>query len=281
MSEVPVHDNSMYTIASMLFRAKRPGVLVTRRKVADRMASLPGLARLDLQLIKDTPDAAESAAEAMVAQGCDLLMCWETVLSLQKLSRPGEAIMPTRIVDAESLERFDTALHRLGRRNHAALLSTPTAPETSTRRRLAMKHQCMGVDRIGATLARTMARANTPILMVCALIDARALAWTNRLTLWTARFGRRNPLRLVGVLLFKPREYWTHRLSTHRANMELDAAIRQLKECLLELEAEQGDAEQSRIPCAEPVHTTDVIHGGTPGSAGTGPAGTIRLKPKG
>jgi len=241
MTEVFVHDNSMYAIASLLLRAKRPGVLVTRRQVRDQLATLPGFDHLDLQLIKDSPNAAEGAAEAMLALGCDLLLCWETVLSLQKLSRPGEAIMPTRIVDAESLERYDTALHRMGRRNHAALLSTPTAPETSTRRRLAMKHQCVGVDRICATLARTMARANAPILVVCALIDTRADAWTNRLLLWTSRFGRRNPLTLIGVLLFKPREFWTHRLSKHRANVELDVAIRQLKECLLELRTEQAD----------------------------------------
>lgn len=241
MAEIPVHDNSMYAIASMLRRANHPGVLVTRRRVADRLATLPGFDRLDLRLIEDNPFAAERAADTMVANGCDLLLCWQTVLSLENLSRPGEAILPTRIVDAESLERYDTALHRIGRRNHAALLSTPTAQEASARRRLAMKHQCVGIDRIGATLARTMARAGAPILVVCALIDTRADMWANRLLLWTSRFGRYNPLTWIGILLFKPREYWTHRLSQHKANVELDVAIGQLKECLLELDAEATD----------------------------------------
>lgn len=248
-----MHDNSMGAIASMLRSAKHPGVLVTRRKVADQLATLPGFDRLDLRLIEDNPIAAEKAAEMMLANGCDLLLCWQTVLSLEKLSRPGEAVLPTRIVDAESLERYDTALHRIGRRNHAALLSTPTAQEASARRRLAMKHQCVGIDRICAPLARTMARAGAPILVVCALIDTRADIWANRLLLWTARFGRRNPLTLVGILLFKPREYWTHRLSRHRANVELDVAIGQLKECLLELDAEvtfeaTNRAEESQAP---------------------------------
>ncbi len=233
-----MHDNSMYAIASMLRRANRPGVLVTRRRIADLLATLPGFDRLELRLIKDNPSAAESAAEMMLANGCDLLLCWETVLSLEKLSRPGEAILPTRIVDAESLERYDTALHRIGRRNHAALLSTPAAPEISARRRLAMKHQCVGIDRICAPLARTAARAGVPILVVCALIDTRADVWANRLLLWTSFFGRHNPLTWIGVLLFKPREFWTHRLSRHRADVEMDVAIRQLKECLLELQAE-------------------------------------------
>jgi hypothetical protein len=241
MAEVHVHDNSMYAIASMLRGANRPGVLVTRRKVRDQLASLPGFDRLDLRLIKDNPAAAESAAEMMLANGCDLLLCWETVLSLEKLSRPGEAVLPTRIVDAESLERYDTALHRIGRRNHTALLSTPTAPETSARRRLAMKHQCVGIDRICATLARTMSRAGTPILVVCALIDTRADIWANRLLLWTSRFGRHNPLTWIAVLLFKPREFWTHHLSRHRANVALDVAIGQLKECLLEFDTESSE----------------------------------------
>ena len=241
-----MHDNSMYAIANMLRSANRPGVLVTRRKVRDQLVTLPGFDRLDLRLIKDNPSAAERAAESMLANGCDLLLCWETVLSLEKLSRPGEAVLPTRSVDAESLERYDTALHRIGRRNHAALLSTPVAPETSARRRLAMKHQCVGIDRICATLARTMSRAGTPILVVCALIDTRADIWANRLVLWTTRFGRHNPLTWIGILLFKPREYWTHRLSRHRANVELGVAIRQLKECLLELDAESAEATTDR-----------------------------------
>lgn len=241
MTEVLVHDNSMYAIARMLRSANRPGVLVTRRKVRDQLATLPGFDRLDLRLIPDNPSAAESVAEMMLANGWYLLLCWETVLSLEKLSRPGEAILPTRIVDSESLERYDTALHSIGRRNHAALLSTPTAPEISARRRLAMRHQCVGIDRICATLARTMARADAPILVVCALIDTRADIWANRLLLWTSRFGRRNPLTWIGVLLFKPREFWTHRLSRNKANIELDVAIGQLKECLLELEAEPPD----------------------------------------
>ena len=241
-----MHDNSMYAIANMLRSANRPGVLVTRRKVRDQLATLPGFDRLDLRLIKDNPSAVESAAESMLANGCDLLLCWETVLSLEKLSRPGEAVLPTRIVDAESLERYDTALHRIGRRNHAALLSTPVAPETNARRRLAMKHQCVGIDRICATLARTMSRAGTPILVVCALIDTRADIWANRLLLWTTRFGRHNPLTWIGILLFKPREYWTHRLSRHRANVELGVAIQQLKECLLELDAESAEETTDR-----------------------------------
>ena len=241
-----MHDNSMYAIANMLRSASRPGVLVTRRKVRDQLATLPGFDRLDLRLIKDNPSAAESAAESMLANGCDLLLCWETVLSLEKLSRPGEAVLPTRIVDAESLERYDTALHRIGRRNHAALLSTPVAPETSARRRLAMKHQCVGIDRICATLARTMSRAGTPILAVCALIDTRADIWANRLLLWTTRFGRHNPLTWIGILLFKPREYLAHRLSRHRANVELGVAIQQLKECLLELDAESAEQTTDR-----------------------------------
>lgn len=236
-----MHDNSMYAIANMLRSANRPGVLVTRRKVRDQLATLPGFDRLDLRLIKDNPSAAESAAESMLANGCDLLLCWETVLSLEKHSRPGEAVLPTRIVDAESLERYDTALHRIGRRSHAALLSTPVAPETSARRRLAMKHQCVGIDRICATLARTMSRAGTPILVVCALIDTRADIWANRLLLWTTRFGRHNPLTWIGILLFKPREYWTHRLSRHKANVELGVAIQQLKQSLLELDAESAE----------------------------------------
>lgn len=224
----------MYALARALTTHRKVVFLTTCRADQRRLQRVLQGYPASCTLIANRQWDAENSVEALLAAGCDLFVLWQTALSMEDLTRPGELMLPTRIIDAESDERYDTALVAAGRRDRTALLSTADAPDTGTRRRLAMKFQCLVLDRVAAPLARRLSRARVDFFVVCTLIDTRADYWTNRMLEWHTWFSRRNPLRFVVTLVYKPREFLDSWLSRQRAAARLRDTAHRLEEALNE-----------------------------------------------
>ena len=221
---------AIHATAQLLLEARHPAIIVTSQRVWKQLSQLRGIERVDLRLISDNQDAAEATVDTLINSGCDLVLCWQTCLSLVHDSRPGALLLPTRIVDGDSQERYDTVLVRFGRRDRAALLSTATVADSSARRRLAMKFQCLAIDRICAPVARATNRHGVPLLVICTLVDTRALLWSTLRHHWVNHFGRYNPLRWLADGVYRLPEFWVAKVSRYRADMALIHAGDQLEE---------------------------------------------------
>jgi hypothetical protein len=277
-----LQDNAIGALAEAMLTHKKTGFLIERN--SDRRALLRALNRVSVLPVREavrvadsasdsvservpqrTPQSvpetafaqidgthanAESAAGQLIAAGCDLVVLWQMSMSLADFPEPGEIVMPTRIVDAESGERHDTALSRMGRRDRAAILSSGFVADPGTRRRMAMRFQCVVMDNLSATLARYLARANVPFLIVCAQIDRRSDRWTNRILRWQLRFGSRGVLSALAWLMFKPRERMDWFSSRNEARMALHEAADLLRECLEDVTNEEIKIDGSGDPAA-------------------------------
>ena len=237
-----LQDSAMGALAEAMLRHQRTGFLIERD--SDRRALLRALRHVspvpavEFVRIDGTHANAESGAGRLIATGCDLVVLWQMSMSLADFPEPGEIVMPTRIVDAESGERHDTALARMGRRDRAAILSSGFIADPGARRRMAMRFQCVVMDNLSSTLARYLARTATPFFIVCAQIDRRSDRWTNRILRWRLRFGSRGALSVLAWLLYKPRERMVWFSSRGDARTALHDAARLLRECLEDVSSE-------------------------------------------
>ena len=230
-----MQDIAISALAQAMLEGRKTGFLVWRH--TDRRSLARQLKRheTDFRILAGSPADAERSAGELVAAGCDLIVLWQTALSLQGFVESGELVMPTRIIDAESGEKFDTALPAMGRRDRAALLSSEALiSDPGTRKRMAMRFQCVVLDRLGATLTRFAQRAGIPFFVVCTHIDRRADRWTNRILAWQLRFGSRTLLSTLAWALFKPRELMVSYSSRSEARTALRDAGILLRECLEE-----------------------------------------------
>ncbi len=233
-----IQDTAIGALADAMLVRQKTGFLIYRaadhRALSRSLTHLPRLPAVDFALLTGSPANAEEAAETLIKRGCDLIVLWQTALSLQDFIEPGELVMPTRIVEAESGGRFDTGFPGMGRRDRAAILTTDFIEDPGARRRLAMRFQCVVMDTLSATLARRLARAKVPYLVVCAQIDRRAEYWTNRFFSWRVRFGSRTLLSALAWIWFKPRELMVFSTSRGGANASLRDAANLLRESLEE-----------------------------------------------
>lgn len=235
-----MQDSAISVLAEAMLTHRRTGFIVFRPLDEQCVIRATTGFDVDTAMPGETPADAELAAVSLLQRGCDLIVLWQTAMSLQEFTEPGELVMPTRVIDAESGERRDTALVRMGRRDRAALLSAGVIADPGARRRLAMRFQCVVMDTCAATLSRLLERSDVPFFVVCAQIDSRADRWTNRILAWRLRFSPGNPLRHLGWLLFKPREIQASLNSRSEARIALRDTATLLRDVLEEFLEERG-----------------------------------------
>jgi len=244
-----LQDSAIGALAEAILGHHRTGFLIERN--SDRRALLRALRRVspapaaEFVRINGTHSNAESSAGHLIAAGCDLVVLWQTSMSLADFPDPREIVIPTRIIDAESGERHDTALAHIGRRDRAAILSSGFVADPGTRRRMAIRFQCVVMDNLSSTLARYLARARIPFFVVCAQIDRRSDRWTNRILRWQLRFDSRGLLSTLAWLLFKPRERLVWFSSRAEARTALHYAASLLRECLEDVIQEESKPERA------------------------------------
>lgn len=231
-----MQDTAIGALAEAMLAHRKTGFLVAR--AADRrtlhraLQKISGGPEAEFAVLTGSTTNAEAEALGLVRRQCDLIVLWQVATSLQERSQPGELVMPTRVVDAESEERFDTGLTRMGRRDRAAILSAGIITDPGQCRRLAMRFQCVVMDSLSSTLARCLARAEVPLFIVCAQIDRRADHWTNRILTWQMRYGSQALLSRLAWAMFKPRELMVSHSSRGEARMALHDAVELLRESL-------------------------------------------------
>lgn len=259
-----MQDSAISVLAEAMMMRRKTGFIVFRS--ADRRYLTRACEGFQIQFAmpRNRSGEAEEAARALLDQGCEQIVLWQTAASLQEFTDPGELVMPTRVVDAESGERYDTAIARMGRRDRAAVLSAGVVYDPGTRKRLAMRFQCVVMDTCAAILARMLERSNVPFFVVCTQIDRRADHWTNRILSWRLRFSRGNPLRHLGWLLFKPKEIHASLNSRSEAEIALRDAASLLREFLDDFQREALEEEcLARTTPAEHQNSAVPFEGGS------------------
>ncbi|MGH8282373.1 MAG: phosphorylase [Gammaproteobacteria bacterium] len=161
------------------------------------------------------PDNAQAAAERLIAKGADCLLSWGIAGGLAPALRPGDLLIPDRIIhssggdalipDAAVSERLFAALSSHMRVQRGALWSAPDAVlSAADKQTLATRTGVVAVDMESAAVAAVAARANLPFVAVKAICDPAERSVPPVVLSLINRKGRLSLRGLFGVMLNGP-----------------------------------------------------------------------------
>ena len=154
---------------------------LTRRRVPEHGCLSLGDHRL-VALAGAGPNAARRAAALLVAQGATALVSWGCAAALDPHLRPGDLVLPSRIVGADGA-LLDTSVHwrtRLAAKlaSHRPVCqgvlveSSGIVATTSAKQAIRAATGAVAVDMESAAAARVASNCGLPFLAVRSIIDA-------------------------------------------------------------------------------------------------------------
>jgi len=120
-----------------------------------------------------TPEGAEQAAEALVAEGATALLSFGLAGGLAGDLHPGDIIIPDAVVEAGRIRPTNAALSaRLGAGTHGMLLAHHEIVATAAEKaELAASSLCRAVDLESGAVARVAAKHGLPFAVLRAVCD--------------------------------------------------------------------------------------------------------------
>ncbi|CAL1239335.1 phosphorylase [Candidatus Methylocalor cossyra] len=177
-----------------------------------------GLARLPdghwLAVSGAGPELAQSAARRLLAEGVTALVSWGCAAALAPTLRPGQVVIPERVLGADGSpwavhgpwrDRLRDALAaRLPVVSGGLLESVAIIAEPSHKQALYAQSGCLVLDMESAAVARVAAAAGVPFLALRAVADSAAMALPPAVVRALDRRGTVRPGAFLGQLLRHP-----------------------------------------------------------------------------